>query len=313
MSGIVESKMPRWQCHVGKEVTFAKLTINDKGVSLTENKFDDIEQQFNDILNSRQATKSGWASCRGLLTAYMSCLPVEATVVVRDLTWLINKNHHTPWKRVQIKIHPEMIAPIRELLKVLRNDRIRSLDTQTPILIVDSSTDFWGGILHTGAGRHTVNLKGPHTTQTKGRIGQNTLEAEALKKGIEEAHKVLPYKMDKERYSLKVYSDNMAVVSGMNRPENLNHKQRAFFNRIQAALSFCEQNDICLTVSHIPGEENPADELSRPELTATACAKKAKKQEENKEKAKAKNARLQNRNQWNAIEEVDEDEEMLCY
>eukprot|EP00919_Chromeraceae_sp_WS-2016_P007024 GHVR01016440.1.p1 GENE.GHVR01016440.1~~GHVR01016440.1.p1 ORF type:complete len:796 (+),score=76.11 GHVR01016440.1:51-2438(+) len=225
------------KCHIGKEIIFAKLTVNDKGVSLTENKIDDIEQKFMEVLNSRQATKSGWASIRGLLNAHMTCLPTDATRVVRDITWLINKNNSVPWHRTSIALPIEMIPVIRDFLAVLRNDRIMSSVTHTPILIVDSSTEFWGGILHTGHGRHTINLQGPHTTQSKTRIGQNTLEAEAVKKGVEEAHKVLPFGHEKKGYSLKVYCDNMAVVAGITHPEKLNHKQTAFYNRIQASIA----------------------------------------------------------------------------
>eukprot|EP00919_Chromeraceae_sp_WS-2016_P063642 GHVR01150537.1.p1 GENE.GHVR01150537.1~~GHVR01150537.1.p1 ORF type:complete len:419 (-),score=50.53 GHVR01150537.1:165-1421(-) len=298
------------KCHIGKEIVFAKLTVNDKGVSLTENKIDDIEQKFMEVLNSRQATKSGWASIRGLLNAHMTCLPTDATRVVRDITWLINKNNSVPWHRTPIALPLELIPVIRNFLAVLRNDRIMSSDTHTPILIVDSSTEFWGGILHTGHGRHTINLQGPHTTQTKTRIGQNTLEAEAVKKGIEETHKVLPFRHEKKGYALKVYCDNMAVVAGITHPEKLNHKQKAFYNRIQATLQFCEYNGICLSVTHIPGEENPADEISRPNLTREECAIKARKQEVLKESQKKKKLDIQNVNYWKVLEDVEESEDV---
>eukprot|EP00919_Chromeraceae_sp_WS-2016_P007027 GHVR01016443.1.p1 GENE.GHVR01016443.1~~GHVR01016443.1.p1 ORF type:complete len:231 (+),score=28.56 GHVR01016443.1:309-1001(+) len=175
--------------------------------------------------------------------------------------------------------------------------------THTPILIVDSSTEFWGGILHTGHGRHTINLQGPHTTQSKTRIGQNTLEAEAVKKGVEEAHKVLPFGHEKKGYSLKVYCDNMAVVAGITHPEKLNHKQTAFYNRIQATIKFCEYNKICLSVTHIPGEENPADEISRPNLTREECIVKARKQEKLKEAQKKRKMDLKNENYWKVLED----------
>eukprot|EP00919_Chromeraceae_sp_WS-2016_P052550 GHVR01124727.1.p2 GENE.GHVR01124727.1~~GHVR01124727.1.p2 ORF type:complete len:121 (+),score=16.77 GHVR01124727.1:692-1054(+) len=81
------------------------------------------------------------------------------------------------------------------------------------MLIVDASSEFLGGKLYPGNGRLTVNLSGPHNTTTKQLKGQNSCEAEAVRKGVEKAHEVLVLQRNsKAPYALKVYSDNMAVI-----------------------------------------------------------------------------------------------------
>eukprot|EP00919_Chromeraceae_sp_WS-2016_P046990 GHVR01111416.1.p1 GENE.GHVR01111416.1~~GHVR01111416.1.p1 ORF type:complete len:155 (-),score=15.04 GHVR01111416.1:951-1415(-) len=128
----------------------------------------------------------------------------------------------------------EMRAAVNTLLADMRTDREKSPDDQTTaVLIVDASSEFLGGKLYPGNGRLTVNLSGPHNTTTKQLKGQNTCEAEAVRKGVEKAHEVLVLQRNtNEPYALKVYSDNMAVVTAFRNPDNRNMKQEAFANRI---------------------------------------------------------------------------------
>eukprot|EP00919_Chromeraceae_sp_WS-2016_P010459 GHVR01024444.1.p2 GENE.GHVR01024444.1~~GHVR01024444.1.p2 ORF type:complete len:202 (+),score=25.12 GHVR01024444.1:493-1098(+) len=190
-----------------------------------------------------------------------------------------------------------MGTTVNTLLEDMRTEREKSPELQsTAVLIVDASSDFWGGILYPGNGRLTVNLSGPHNTTTKQIKGQNTCEAEAVKKGVEKAHEVLVLQRNtQEPYALKVYSDNMAVVTAFRNPDNLNKKQEAFANRIYNTLEFCRKNQIRLFINHIAGITNPADLLSRPNLTEEQAGKKALIQEENNEKNKVTRRRIQNK------------------
>eukprot|EP00919_Chromeraceae_sp_WS-2016_P021904 GHVR01051980.1.p2 GENE.GHVR01051980.1~~GHVR01051980.1.p2 ORF type:complete len:103 (-),score=12.71 GHVR01051980.1:579-887(-) len=87
----------------------------------------------------------------------------------------------------------------------------------------------------------------------------------------------------------------MAVVTAFRNPDKRNMKQEAFANRIFNTLEFCKKNQIRLYINHISGLTNPADILSRPNLTEEQANKKAITQEENKEKNKDTRRRIQNK------------------
>eukprot|EP00919_Chromeraceae_sp_WS-2016_P060249 GHVR01143075.1.p1 GENE.GHVR01143075.1~~GHVR01143075.1.p1 ORF type:complete len:331 (-),score=40.53 GHVR01143075.1:689-1681(-) len=284
------------KCSVGKSYSFGKLTITDEGVSIREAKLDEI--LANRLLGTGYATKSQYSALKGKVQHFIQLLPPSGVLLINLLQQKINSvplSH--PWRREPLA----MDAPIREaintLLEHMRLDRDKSpQDQSTAVLIVDASSEFWGGKLYPGNGRLTVNLSGPHNTTTKQLKGQNTCEAEAVKKGVEKAHEVLVLQRNtKEPYALKVYSDNMAVVTDFRNPDNRNMNQVAFANRIFNTLDFCKENNIRLFINHNSGLANPADHLTRPNLTEEQAIRKAELQEENKEKNKLIRQKIQNK------------------
>eukprot|EP00919_Chromeraceae_sp_WS-2016_P068907 GHVR01163152.1.p1 GENE.GHVR01163152.1~~GHVR01163152.1.p1 ORF type:complete len:452 (+),score=49.11 GHVR01163152.1:663-2018(+) len=295
------------KCMFGKEVIFSKLLITDKGLSLTEAKITDMEVALNEILISGQATKAGWAALRGNLVANMTMMHQIANELVKDINWLINSyGFKLPWHGVPIPIHTQMRALIYEVIKSLRIDRLQDIGVKAPTLIVDSSTEYWGGMLFPGDGQEVINLKGSHKLKDSIIKGQNTLEAEAVLRGIEKVHSLLHYGKENLEYVLNVYSDNKAVVGACIHPHKINTKLTGFYNRIQSILSFCEDCKIRLHVSFIQGSDNPADYLTRPELTLEECKIKALRQDSNKlqvRKKKEEEARRFEEIEWGNIHE----------
>eukprot|EP00919_Chromeraceae_sp_WS-2016_P058192 GHVR01138169.1.p2 GENE.GHVR01138169.1~~GHVR01138169.1.p2 ORF type:complete len:107 (-),score=9.79 GHVR01138169.1:1010-1330(-) len=69
--------------------------------------------------------------------------------------------------------------------RIIGKKYIAHIYAPSPTLFVDSSTEYWGGVLFPGCGQEAINLKGTHKIKDKIQKGQNALEAEAVLRGLE--------------------------------------------------------------------------------------------------------------------------------
>eukprot|EP00919_Chromeraceae_sp_WS-2016_P046913 GHVR01111246.1.p1 GENE.GHVR01111246.1~~GHVR01111246.1.p1 ORF type:complete len:210 (+),score=20.79 GHVR01111246.1:427-1056(+) len=206
-----------------------------------------MEVCINKILISGQATKAEWA-IKGKFIANMDMLNQEANDMVRDITWLINSHGPKwPWHGAMIQLHPDMRPAINDCLRSLREKRMQDPGTT---LFVDASKEFWGGILFPGDGQEAINLKGNHKLKETIQKGQNTLEAEAVLRGIEKVHEVLHYGKVNLEYTLTVYCDNRTVVGGLINPHKLNTKQTGYYNRDIIIASSTQHWDMRRTIRY---------------------------------------------------------------
>eukprot|EP00919_Chromeraceae_sp_WS-2016_P004805 GHVR01011381.1.p1 GENE.GHVR01011381.1~~GHVR01011381.1.p1 ORF type:complete len:124 (-),score=11.91 GHVR01011381.1:222-593(-) len=116
----------------------------------------------------------------------MSMLNQEANILVKDISWLMSQHgNNFPWHGINITIHPDMRPAIQDSLSSLRQARLQDTGVTSPTLFVDSSTEYWGGVLFPGCGQEAINLKSTHKINDKIQKGQNALEAGAVLRGLE--------------------------------------------------------------------------------------------------------------------------------
>lgn len=219
------------------------LDSNNMIVSLTDDKLDRFRNFAQWLLKRKSPKIRDCAKMIGIMTAYSAGVDYGAAHI-KNLEKIKNialaKNQGNFEARMRLNIPAK--GNIFWWLDNINNTRKIRYDSQCQVLYTDASTKGWGATcddLETG-GRWDVEEKEDHI---------NVLELKAIYFGL----KCL---WDGHSEIIKVYTDNTTALAYVNKKGGVRSDQ---CNEVaQDIWAWCENNELMIAATHIPGVENIA-------------------------------------------------------